>query len=43
MLQHSSIDPYSAKLISLNFQPLEVVDRGSETQPQVAENLLIFV
>ena len=22
-----------------NFQPLEVVDHGSETQPQVAENL----
>ena len=22
-----------------NFQPLEVVNRGSETQPQVVENL----
>ena len=22
-----------------DFQPLEVVDRGSETQPQVVENL----
>ena len=22
-----------------NFQPLEVVDRGSETQPQVVENV----
>ena len=22
-----------------NFQPLEVVDRGSKTQPQVVENL----
>ena len=22
-----------------NFQPLEVVDRGSEAQPQVSENL----
>ena len=22
-----------------NFEPLEVVDRGSETQPQVVENL----
>ena len=22
-----------------NFQPLEVVDRGSDPQPQVAENL----
>ena len=27
-----------AKLIYLNFKPLEVVDRGSETQPQVVEN-----
>ena len=27
-----------SKLIHLNFQPLEVVDRGSETQPQVVEN-----
>ena len=25
-----------------NFQPLEVVDRGSEIQPQVVENLNIF-
>ena len=25
-----------------NFQPLEVVDRGSETQPQVVENLNKF-
>ena len=25
-----------------NFQPLEVVDRGSETQPQVVEKLNIF-
>ena len=24
-----------------NFQPLEVVDRGIETQPQVVENLSI--
>ena len=23
----------------INFQPIEVVDRGSETQPQVVENL----
>ena len=26
-----------------HFQPLEVVDRGSETQPQVAENDSYFV
>ena len=25
-----------------NFQPLDVVDRGSETQPQVVENLNRF-
>ena len=25
-----------------NFQPLEVVDRGSETQPRVVENLNKF-
>ena len=25
-----------------NFQPLEVVDRGSETQPQLVENLNKF-
>ena len=26
-----------------NFQPLEVVDRGSETQPQVVENLNKYI
>ena len=26
----------------INFQPLEVVDRGCETQPQVVENLNKF-
>ena len=25
-----------------NFQPLEVVDRGSETQPQVVENARVI-
>ena len=25
-----------------NFQPLEAVDRGSETQPQVVENFKII-
>ena len=29
--------PYSAKRIYLNFQPLEVVGRGSETQFQMVE------
>ena len=28
--------------LKLFFQPLEVVDRGSETQPQVVENLNKF-
>ena len=32
------IDPYPAKLIYLNFQPLEVVSRHREPQPQVVEN-----
>ena len=27
------------QIIMTNFQPLEVVNRGSETQPQVVENL----
>ena len=26
-----------------NFQPFEVVDRGSETQPEVVENLKTLV
>ena len=30
---------FGLKLKEYNFQALEVVDRGSETQPQVAENL----
>ena len=30
--------PYPAKLIYLNFQPLEVVSRYRDTQPQVVEN-----
>ena len=32
------LTPFFAKVIYLNFQPFEVVDRGSETQPQVVEN-----
>ena len=31
-----------AKFIYLNFQPLEVLDRGGETQPQVVENYSYF-
>ena len=30
--------PYPDKVIYLNFQPIEIVDRGSETQSQVVEN-----
>ena len=32
------LDPYPAKLIYLNFQPLEVVSRYRDPQLQVAEN-----
>ena len=32
------IDHYPAKIIYLNFQPLEVVDRYRDPQPQVVEN-----
>ena len=33
-----SINPYPAKLVYLNFQPLEVVSRYRDPQPQVVEN-----
>ena len=33
-----TLNPYPANVIYFNFQPLEVVNRGSETQPQVVEN-----
>ena len=33
-----SIDPFPAKVIYLNFQPLEVVSRYRDPQLQVAEN-----
>ena len=33
-----SINPYPAKLIYLNFQPLKIVSRYREPQLQVAEN-----
>ena len=32
------ITPYPAKLINCNFQPLEVVSRYRDPQPQVSEN-----
>ena len=32
------IDPYPAEVIYLNFQPLEVVSRYRDPQPQVVEN-----
>ena len=33
------LNPWSTELRNLNFQPLEVVNRGSKTQLQVTENL----
>ena len=38
-----TFNPYPAKLIYLNFQPLEVVNRGSDPQPQVVENCIIII
>ena len=32
------VNPYPAKYIYLNFQPLEVVSRYRDPQPQVIEN-----
>ena len=32
------VNPYHAELIYLNFQPLEVVSRHRDPQPQVVEN-----
>ena len=37
-LKASAINPYLANLIYLNFQPLEVVSRYRDPQPQVVEN-----
>ena len=34
----SRVNPYPAKEIYLNFQPLEVVSRYCDPQPQVVEN-----
>ena len=36
------INPYPAKYIYLNFQPLEVVFRYRDPQPQVVENYSHF-
>ena len=38
--RHLTLNPLTAKLFNLNFHPLEVVDRVSETQLQVSENYL---
>ena len=32
------VNPHPAKIINLNFQPLEVVSHFSDPQPQVVEN-----
>ena len=34
----SQVNPYPAKLIYYNFQPLEVASRYRDPQPQVVEN-----
>ena len=34
----NNVNPYPNKLIYLNFQPLEVVSRYRDSQPQVSEN-----
>ena len=33
-----TVNPYPAKVIYLNFQPLEVVSRYRDPQPQVVQN-----
>ena len=38
LYKYKCINPYPAKVIYLNFQPLEVVDRYRDPQPQVVEN-----
>ena len=45
-IKTSRISPdlqYLQILVCCNFQPLEVVDRGSETQSQVVENFLTIL
>ena len=40
MFKHRDLQMFGLKLDNMsNFHPLEVVDRGSETQLQVSENL----
>ena len=36
--EYYSINPYPAKHVYLNFQPLEDVSRNRDLQPQVVEN-----
>ena len=38
MIRYVSTNPYPANLIYLNFQPLKVVSRYRDPQPQVVEN-----
>ena len=38
IVQSLNLTPYPAKLISLNFHPLEVVSRYRDPQLQVGEN-----
>ena len=40
LFQPLRVNPYSAKLIFLNFQPLKAVSRYRDPQLQVAENYL---
>ena len=40
LFQPLRVNPYSAKLIFLNYQPLEAVSRYRNPQLQVAENYL---
>ena len=38
LLKRGMLNPFPAKLIYLNFHPLEVVSRYCDPQPEVAEN-----
>ena len=45
LFKHQDLQMFGPKLNRINmstFPPLEIVDRGSETQPQVVENLNIL-
>ena len=37
-----NLNPYPTKLIDLNLQPLEVVSRVHDPQPQVSENMCLI-